>query len=148
MKGKLAIGLAVSVLLLLAIFHLWGPSSVPQGQEPLVTLSRSSISDFQKAFDAQTDGARMVQLLNQIGDPKLSVLVVWEPILPTDWRRPSRSTLARLPDRRVRQFWDPGHVIASALSEFAKLKPEQPRPKCCVQKGFNWDEAILYAPHS
>lgn len=64
MKGKLAIGLAVCVLLLPAIFHLWGPSSVPQGQEPLVTLSRSSISDFQKVFDAQTDGPRMVLLLS------------------------------------------------------------------------------------
>ena len=64
MKGKLAFGLAVSVLLPLAIFHLWGPSSVPQGQEALVTLSRSSISDFQKAFDAQTDGPRLVLLLS------------------------------------------------------------------------------------
>ena len=64
MKAKLAIGLPVCVLLLLAIFQFWGPSSVPQGQEPLVTLSRSNISDFQKAFDAQTDGARMVLLLS------------------------------------------------------------------------------------
>jgi hypothetical protein len=64
MKRKLAIGLAVCVLLLLAISHFWGPSSVPQGQEPLVTLSRSSISDFQKAFDAETDGLRMVLLLS------------------------------------------------------------------------------------
>jgi hypothetical protein len=64
MKRKLAIGLAVCALLLLAIFHLWGPSSVPQGQEPLVTLSRSSINDFQKAFDAQTDGPRMILLLS------------------------------------------------------------------------------------
>ena len=76
------------------------------------------------------------------------MLVVWEPILPTDWRAPSASTLARMPDKRVRQFWDPGHVVASALSEFAMQKPEQPHPQCCVQRGFNWDEAILYAPHS
>jgi len=69
-------------------------------------------------------------------------------MLPTDWRPPSGCTLARIPDRRVRQFWDPDHLIASALSEFAKQKPEQPHPQCCVQKGFNWDEVILYAPHS
>jgi hypothetical protein len=64
MKRKLAIGVAVCVLLLLAISYLWGPSSVPQGQEPLVTLSGSSIDDFQKAFDAQTDGSRMILLLS------------------------------------------------------------------------------------
>jgi hypothetical protein len=64
MKGKLAIGLAVCVLLLFAIFHLWGPSSVPQGQEPLLTLSGEGFKDFQKAFDAQTDGPRMILLLS------------------------------------------------------------------------------------
>jgi len=64
MKGKLAIGLAVCVLVLLAIFYLWGPSAVPQGQEPLLTLSRASLNDFQKAFDAQIDGPRMILLLS------------------------------------------------------------------------------------
>jgi hypothetical protein len=75
------------------------------------------------------------------------VLVVWEPILPSDWRPPSGSTLGRIPDPRVRQFWDPKHVVASALQEIAKHKP-QPEPNCCVQKGFDWDEAILYTPHT
>ena len=75
------------------------------------------------------------------------MLAVWEPILPMDWGPPSGSTLARLPDRRVRQFWDPSHVIASALGNFANQRPEQPHPQCCLQKGFHWDEAILYAPH-
>jgi hypothetical protein len=74
------------------------------------------------------------------------VLVVWEPMLATDWRPPSRSTLARIPDLRARQFWDPGHVVAQALNEVAKQKPPQPEPDCCTQKGFYWDEAILYAP--
>jgi hypothetical protein len=76
------------------------------------------------------------------------VLVVWEPILATDWRSPSGSTLARIPDRRVRQFWDPNHVVAGKLHEIAEEKPPQPEPRCCVQKGFYWDEAILYAPHT
>ena len=42
-------------------------------------------------------------------------LIVWEPILATDWKSPSGNTLARIPDRRARQFWDPEHVVASAL---------------------------------
>lgn len=78
----------------------------------------------------------------------MRVLVVWEPILATDWGSPSGSALARISDQRVRQFWDPKHVVAGALNEFAKQKPLQPEPGCCIQKGFYWDEAILYAPHA
>jgi hypothetical protein len=60
---KFGIVLVVCILLLLA-FRLWGPSSVPQGQEPLVTLSRANLSDFQAAFDAYPDGSRMILLLS------------------------------------------------------------------------------------
>jgi len=35
----------------------------------------------------------------------------------------------------------------AALNEMAKQRPPQPQPACCIQKGFYWDEAILYAPH-
>ena len=73
------------------------------------------------------------------------MLVVWEPILATDWSPPSGSTLARMPDWRVRQFWDPTHAVAGKLNGNAK---QQPPPSCCVQNGFYWDDAILYAPHA
>lgn len=73
------------------------------------------------------------------------MLVVWEPILTTDWRPPSGSTLARVPDGRVRQFWDPTHVVSGALAETVKGKPPEAQPTCCVQKGFYWDDAILYS---
>jgi hypothetical protein len=75
------------------------------------------------------------------------VLVVWEPILAMDWRSPSGSALARIPDLRVRQFWDPQHLVAQQLSRIAKEKP-QAEPDCCVYKGNHWDEAILYTPSS
>lgn len=76
----------------------------------------------------------------------MRVLVVWEPILSTDWRSPTRSTLARLPDPRVRQFWDKNHVVSAALTAIAARHPPQPRPDCCIDKGFYWDEAILFPP--
>jgi len=90
----------------------------------------------------------MQRFLARNGSTKTSVFVVWEPILATDWMPPGESTLARIPDKRARQFWDPNHVVAISLNEFAKQKPNQPHPECCVQKGFNWDEVILYAPYS
>ena len=77
----------------------------------------------------------------------MRVLVVWEPILPSDWRPPSGSALGRIPDARARQFWDAKHLVASALQEIAKGK-SQSEPNCCVEKGFDWDEAIFYAPHT
>jgi len=81
-------------------------------------------------------------------DRKLRVLVVWEPILATDWRAPSGSTLARIPDQRARQFWDPKHLVAQELNRIAKQKLGQLQPDCCINKGFHWDEAILYQRHS
>lgn len=88
------------------------------------------------------------QILKQNPDPKLRVLVVWEPILPTDWRAPSWSTLHRIPDTRAKQFWDPNHIVAQELSRIAKEKPGQLQPACCVQRGFFWDEAIVYDPQA
>lgn len=65
-------------------------------------------------------------------------------MLPTDWRPPSSSTLRRLADGRVRQFWDPHHLVASALNQIVKQKPPQPEPSCCIDEGFYWDDAIFY----
>jgi len=72
------------------------------------------------------------------------VLVVWEPILWSDWSRPSGNTMARISDRRALQFWDPEHLVAQELNRITKDKPSLPQPECCLGKGFHWDEAILY----
>ena len=72
------------------------------------------------------------------------VFAVWEPILPTDWSKPSASVLRRLSDNRVRQFWDPNHTLAAILKkaeEFGKLHPD-----CCTRKGFLWDLTAAYVP--
>ncbi|OLB26793.1 MAG: hypothetical protein AUH01_06360 [Acidobacteria bacterium 13_2_20CM_56_17] len=34
------------------------------------------------------------------------------------------------------------------LARIAEQKPGQLHPDCCVSKGFHWDEAVLFAPHS
>jgi hypothetical protein len=84
------------------------------------------------------------QFLKEYSDQKLHVLVVWEPILPTDWGSPSGSTLGRIADRRARQFWDPQHLVAQELSRTVSAKSGEPKPECCVNRGFYWDDAILY----
>jgi hypothetical protein len=92
-------------------------------------------------------GASAVQrLLEKYPSAKLQVLVVWEPILGTDWRPPSQSTLGRISDRRARQFYDADHRVSQELSRVVNAKAAQPEPDCCVDKGFYWDDAILYGP--
>jgi hypothetical protein len=65
MKRKRLIGVGVAaVLVLLAAVYLWGPSSAPRGQDPLVTLSEGNLGEFEKAFDDEADVPRLVLLLS------------------------------------------------------------------------------------
>jgi hypothetical protein len=68
-------------------------------------------------------------------------------MLATDLRSPVHSALVRIPDGRASQFWDPQHLVAKDLTRIADAHPEQPKPACCIQNGFFWDEAILFPPH-
>ncbi len=61
---RIAIVGAIAFVLLVAALYLWGPSSVPQGQEQLVTLSDSNFKEFEKAFDADSNVPRLVLLLS------------------------------------------------------------------------------------
>ena len=63
MKRKAIIAGVVALLLLVASY-LWGPSSVPQGQPPLVTLTAGNFSEFEIAFDGDTSVPRVVLLLS------------------------------------------------------------------------------------
>jgi hypothetical protein len=65
MKKKPAIVLAVAAALVLPeIAYLFGPSSAPPGQKPLVVLSTANFSQFENAFDAEADFPRLVLLLS------------------------------------------------------------------------------------
>lgn len=64
MNKKRAILATTGVLLLLVVVFLWVPSSVPPGQEPLLTLSSANFSGFENTFDASADVPRLVLLLS------------------------------------------------------------------------------------
>jgi len=72
------------------------------------------------------------------------VLAVWEPMLPTDIAAPATLVLRRLPDRRVRQFWDPQHLVARRMA--ADARDPQPKQNCCLRDGLLWDLAAIYPP--
>jgi hypothetical protein len=63
MKKPLIVGVILFVLIVAALY-LWGPSSVPRGQERLITLSDANFSEFENAFDADPNVPRLVLLLS------------------------------------------------------------------------------------
>ncbi|MGH9864306.1 MAG: hypothetical protein ACRD4H_02705 [Candidatus Acidiferrales bacterium] len=81
-------------------------------------------------------------------NPRLEVLVVWEPILPTDWQKPTSGTLARISDPRAAQFWDPNHVVAREINQDSPPSAALPEPHCCQSRGFYWDMALIYPPNA
>jgi hypothetical protein len=86
-------------------------------------------------------GASAIEdLLKQEKSVNLTILVVWEPILASDWSRPTRPVLARISDPRVKQFWDKDHLIAKQLDQ--QLSTSQ--PNCCRHPGILWDVVALY----
>jgi hypothetical protein len=72
------------------------------------------------------------------------VFAVWEPILPTDWSAPGTAVLDRLNDPRVRQFWDPGHVLAAVIKKGKMISKRH--PDCCEYNGIFWDLTAAYSP--
>jgi hypothetical protein len=64
MKKRAVVRAVTVALVLMAAFYLWGPSSVPPGQEPLVALSNANFSEFENAFEGDSDASRLVLLLS------------------------------------------------------------------------------------
>ena len=64
MKKRAILAVVAAIVVLLAIVYAWGPSSVPAGQQPLVTLSQANWSEFAAAFDVDPNVPRMLLLLS------------------------------------------------------------------------------------
>lgn len=64
MKKRVLPVAAVAILLALAAAYLWGPTSVPAGQEPLTVLSNAGLPEFASAFDRDAEVPRLVLLLS------------------------------------------------------------------------------------
>jgi hypothetical protein len=56
-------------------------------------------------------------LLQEFGGKAVRALVVWEPVITTDWFPPSTSALGRIHDGRARQFWDKPRLLSRAMGE-------------------------------
>jgi hypothetical protein len=85
------------------------------------------------------------RILKQTQSDSVRVFVVWEPMLPTDWYRPTRPTLKRVSDKRAVQFWDKSHLIAAELKQQLQ-QFHGSHPRCCDDGGHLWDTAAIYLP--
>lgn len=64
MKKRVILPATIVILVALAAVYLWGPSSVPAGQEPLTVLSNGDLNQFASAFDRDAEVPRLVLLLS------------------------------------------------------------------------------------
>jgi hypothetical protein len=93
-------------------------------------------------------------LLGTQPDPHLRVFVIWEPVLPTDLGAPSTTTLRRIHDTRVKQYWDSNRVLSRAMGEhdrpsvvwdyIAVYKPEQLWTNAPPQPEFNGRPVVRF----
>lgn len=88
----------------------------------------------------------MSKILQTMPNADIRVLIVWEPILATDWYPPTRFTLGRIPDHRALQFWDRDHLVSAELRRSVEAQKSMTPPACCVDRDFYWDVALIFTP--
>jgi hypothetical protein len=160
MKRKWIVFGAALAVFVIAFVAVAAGHQTPSGQPPLANLNRQSLAQLRQEFNASPDSERVLLLLSptcpvcvegssvvnkvlkQHPAGNIRVLVIWEPILPTDWNRPTSAVLDRLSDRRAIQWWDKQHLIATMLQ--ASLN--QQSPDCCKHHGTLWDVIAVYPP--
>jgi hypothetical protein len=64
MTRNRALWLVFAIAILAVGFYLWGSSSTPPGQPPLVSLNEADVSQFQQSFNAAFSNTRIVLLLS------------------------------------------------------------------------------------
>ena len=64
MRRKRAFWVILAIAILAVGFYLWGSSSTPPGQPPLVSLNDGNVSQFQESFNAVISNTRIVLLLS------------------------------------------------------------------------------------
>jgi hypothetical protein len=72
-------------------------------------------------------------LLEEFKGKPIRALVVWEPVLATDWGAPSTATLKRVADTRAIQFWDKARLVSHILGEHD-------------EDSIVWDNVAVYRP--
>lgn len=62
MTRKRALWRVCAIAILAVGYYLWGASSTPPGQPPLVSLNEANVSQLQQSFNAAISNTRIVLL--------------------------------------------------------------------------------------
>jgi hypothetical protein len=81
-------------------------------------------------------------------DPsKVSIVVIWEPVLRSDRKAPGRSVTSRLGDVQAARFWDPQRIASQAAVRTALAHPERLPEAMRVDESFIvWDVVATWPP--
>lgn len=155
-----------SRILLLAA-GLCAVAAAASAQVPVENLDKRDILPLQKDFNAKAEQVRLLllvspgcgrcldtsreveKLLQEIGDDRVGVLVVWGPLLGTDNYEEAQKTAGLIPDRRAVHYWEPGRVLALEYGERLPLPGEFNFAVDMVllfDPGVAWSDAGLPAP--
>jgi hypothetical protein len=75
------------------------------------------------------------------------VLVVWEPVLTTDWGAPSPALTSMIPDRRATHFYDRERRLSASMGGPGVLGTRAQSAKIGFQmEDVIWDAALEYPP--
>jgi hypothetical protein len=164
---RLALLLALASALIGAAvfsFRVW-PRETPAGQPPLQRLS--SLDPLRAAFNeghgeyrvlallSPTCGvcvngaAALGQLVGSLPSGRARTLVVWMPVIRTDLGPPTNTTLALISDPVARQYWDPDHLVSTAVLEVAQRHPDRLSPEDrdrLADTPVAWDVVALFDP--
>lgn len=84
-------------------------------------------------------------ILNRHPTWKLRALVVWETIRGADSLGPPPGTYVRIPDRRVRQFWDRDLILSNRIVRDARANPKLlPANETLNDATIIWDAAAVF----
>lgn len=159
-KRKWTVFGIVVVAFLAMLAAVAGRHQTPAGQPPLLNVTQQSVTQLKQEFNASSGSERVLLLLSPTcpvcvegssvvnavlkrrPNNNIRVFAIWEPILPTDWNKPTSVVLARLSDRRAVQMWDSHHLIANLLKQSAGDR----NPGCCKLNNTLWDIIAVYPP--
>jgi hypothetical protein len=85
-------------------------------------------------------------VLNEVRNPGVRVYVIWEPVLITDWHAPGAGVLARIPDSRAVQYWDPRHLLSGEIRRAARSDETGVLGQRRLNGRIVWDFVAIYPP--
>jgi hypothetical protein len=157
MRPPLTLGV---LAMLLVVARVWfaRAGTTPDGQPPFAELT--SLDILKTQFNSERQRMRAIALLSPScpyclkgasdtqriltghPQPDITLFVVWQPILPTDWGQPQTRVLHRLADTRVRQFWDADHAVAEMFR--GSFEKRESMPSCCYHGDIWWDMIAVF----